>query len=110
MAQVTTVTLIDDLDGSATDDIQSVAFSYAGKSYVIDLAAGNRDALGVLLEPYVSAARRADRVPGSAPRPARQRAASDAQEIREWAKAHGVAVSQRGRIPAEVREQYLAAR
>lgn len=110
MAQVTTVTLIDDLDESAAGDVQSVLFSYAGKPYVIDLSAGNRAAFDALLEPYVSAARRADRAPSAAPRPARDRGASDAKAIRDWAKAKGIAVSERGRIPAEVREQYLAAR
>jgi hypothetical protein len=28
--------------------------------------------------------------------------------VREWAKAHGVKVSERGRISAEVLEQYAA--
>ena len=41
-----------------------------------------------------------DPVPASAPRPA---------EVREWARTHGLAVSDRGRIRADVVRQYLAA-
>jgi hypothetical protein len=33
----------------------------------------------------------------------------DSKLIRKWAEANGIAVSSRGRIPAEVVEQYRAA-
>jgi hypothetical protein len=39
-------------------------------------------------------------VPAAAPRPA---------EVREWARAHGLPVNDRGRISADVVRQYLAA-
>ncbi|MDO5727587.1 MAG: histone-like nucleoid-structuring protein Lsr2, partial [Bowdeniella nasicola] len=34
---------------------------------------------------------------------------SDAATIRVWAMANGIAISDRGRIPAEIREAYLRA-
>jgi hypothetical protein len=45
-------------------------------------------------------------------RPAEARTAASWQrsgDIRAWAKEHGLAVSERGRIPASVVEQYHAA-
>ena len=43
---------------------------------------------------------------GSSPLP---RTSSDTQKVREWARANGYEVSDRGRIPASVREAYDAA-
>jgi len=38
------------------------------------------------------------------------KATPPAAEVRVWAKRRGIAVAQQGRIPAQVMEQYLAAR
>ena len=38
------------------------------------------------------------------------KATPSAAEVRVWAKRRGIAVAQQGRIPAQVMEQYLAAR
>jgi hypothetical protein len=66
----------------------------------------NAAAFGKQLAPYIEHARKAGlaqpRRPG---RTNRQRSG----DIRAWAKEHGLAVSERGRIPASVLEQYQAA-
>src|SRR5689334_17836405 len=56
MAKQTTVTLIDDLDGSVAEE--QVEFAVDGRSYEIDLSAANSARLRDLLAPFVSAARR----------------------------------------------------
>lgn len=111
MAKQTTVTLIDDLDGSPADE--QVEFAVDGKSYEIDLSAANSAKLRDALAPFVSAARRAgggrrSSGGGSAPsRPAADREQN--QAIREWAQKQGMKISERGRIPSNVLEAYHAA-
>ena len=106
MAQKITVTLEDDLDGGPAD--QTVRFGLDGAEYEIDLSTSNATAFRELLAPYTARARKAGR--GLRSRPGRS--ASDRErsgEIRAWAKAQGIAVSDRGRIPASVIEQYQGA-
>jgi hypothetical protein len=106
MAQKKTVILEDDLDGGSADE--TVRFALDGAAYEIDLSTKHAKALRRKLEPFISHARRAGRGPR---RRAGQNAASRDRSdgIRAWAKAHGIAVSDRGRIPASVAEQYQAA-
>ncbi|PWD52039.1 hypothetical protein C8046_16700 [Serinibacter arcticus] len=108
MVQKTTVTYVDDLDDSVTDDVQSVTFAHEGRTYEIDLGAANREAFAELLGPYKTAGRRVGRAASSATTPARSKS-SDLAKIRAWAAAQGIAVNERGRISASVREQYEAA-
>ncbi|GMA33765.1 histone-like nucleoid-structuring protein Lsr2 [Litorihabitans aurantiacus] len=108
MVQKTTVTLIDDLDENITEDVQTVTFAHEGKTYEIDLGAENRQALDDALASYKAVARKAGRSTTS-PSPRRTRVASDAGAIREWAAANGIEVNDRGRIPANIREQFDAA-
>lgn len=108
MAQIQEIRLIDDLDGKEADE--TVEFGLDGKSYEIDLSAANASKLRDALAEFVSSARRAG---GRAKRavaaaPAR-RATVDREQnqaIREWARAHKMKVSDRGRIPSEVLEAY----
>ena len=108
MAQKIQVLLIDDLDGSEADG--TVRFGLDGTEYEIDLNAEHAQALRDALARYVQAARRAG---GGARRPARggRRAAGgvDSTEIREWAKAQGIEVKDRGRVPAELVARFRAA-
>jgi CHASE3 domain sensor protein len=106
MAQKVTVALEDDLDGSPADE--TVRFGFEGTTYEIDLSAKNARAFRAQLAPFIEHARRAGR------RPARREARTAAGrqlsgEIRAWAKEQGIAVSDRGRVPASVAEQYQAA-
>jgi hypothetical protein len=106
MAQKVTVVLEDDLTGGPAE--QTVRFALDGTDYEIDLSAKNAAAFGRQLAPYLEHARRA----GPATSRRSGRAAVGAQrsgDIRAWAKEHGLAVSERGRIPASVVEQYQAA-
>jgi hypothetical protein len=58
MAQKTIVQLVDDLDGTASDDIATVMFGLDGVSYEIDLTEGNASNFRKSLEEFVAAARR----------------------------------------------------
>jgi hypothetical protein len=109
MARQTTITLVDDLDGSEAEE--QVEFSVDGRSYEIDLSTINASRLRDVLAPFVSAARRtgARRAAATA---APARASSDRaqnQAIREWAIAQGMKVSERGRIPTNVLTAYHSA-
>jgi hypothetical protein len=104
MATKVTVTLEDDLDGGPADE--TVRFGVGGVEYEIDLNKKNARAFRKQLAPFVEHARRAGR--GQR----RSRTSSSRQrsgDIRAWAKEHGIAVSDRGRIPASVVDQHEAA-
>lgn len=107
MAQKVTVELVDDLDGTASDDISTVTFALDGASYEIDLSADNADQLRDTLADFVTAARRtggrikrAAGTPKSAARPAVDREQTKA--IRNWARQNGFELADRGRIPGDV--------
>ncbi|MBO0819053.1 MAG: Lsr2 family protein [Actinobacteria bacterium] len=106
MAQRVTVALEDDLDGGQADE--TVRFAFGGTDYEIDLSKKNAAAFRKKLAPFVEHARKAGR---AQPRRASRTAASRqrSSDIRAWAKDQGIAVSERGRIPANVVEQYQAA-
>lgn len=115
MASRTTVTLVDDLDGTEAE--QSVLFGLDGVDYEIDLSSVHAQALRDALAPYAWAARRiggrratrrpaASRSTGNGGGPVRARSTSG--EIRAWAVGHGVTLAERGRIPARVIEAFEA--
>jgi hypothetical protein len=105
MARKIQVVLEDDLSGGPADE--TITFALDGVSYEIDLSDANAAQLRDALRPYVAAARRSG---GRARRGsgATGGAGGEAAKIRAWAEANGIAVSARGRIPADVREKYEA--
>jgi hypothetical protein len=104
MAQKVTIALEDDLTGGPAE--QTVRFSFDGTDYEIDLNAKNAAAFSKQLAPYLEHARKTGRAqPRRSGRTASRQRSGD---IRAWAKEHGLAVSERGRIPASVLEQYRA--
>lgn len=107
MAQRVHIVLEDDLDGSAADE--TVTFGLDGASYEIDLSKKNAAKLRDALAGYVGAARRT--TGRSARRAGRGRGSSgaSASDVREWARSNGYEVSDRGRVPADVRAAYNAA-
>jgi hypothetical protein len=106
MAQKITVALEDDIDGGPADE--TVRFGLGGADYEIDLSRKNAAAFRRQLAPFIEHARRAGRGPRRRPgRTASSRERS--ADIRAWAKDQGITVSDRGRIPASVAEQYDAA-
>jgi hypothetical protein len=108
MATNVSVVITDDLDGS--QGAATVAFGLDGVSYEIDLGQPNRAALARALAPFIAAGRRVSRgsgrrrAPGPSGGPRVDRAA-----VRAWARETGLAVSERGRISADVMSQYEAA-
>jgi hypothetical protein len=113
MATQTTVTLVDDLDGSNADE--QVEFTVDGKSYAIDLSASNSQKLRDVFAPYISAARRSGgrrrsgAAHGTTARPTARTDREQNQAIREWAQKQGLKVSERGRISASVMDAFNAA-
>ena len=109
MAQKVVVELIDDLDGGKAEE--TVTFGLDGRSYHIDLSGKNARALRKAMAPFVGSARKvgATRQGRSAGRKATVRSGSSSQEIREWARAQGMQIADRGRIPADVTAQFRAA-
>lgn len=108
MAQKTQVILVDDVDGS--EATQTITFALDGVSYEIDLNDEHAAALRESLEEWTSKARRtAGRRSSGRRRSAGAASSGETQRIREWAREHGLEVSDRGRISAEVREAYEAA-
>jgi Lsr2 len=106
MAQKVTVVPEDDLTGGSAE--QTVRFAFEGTDYEIDLNVKNAAAFHQQLAPYLEHARRAGRAQPR--RPGRTAAGRQRSgDIRARAKEHGLAVSERGRIPAGVLEQYRAA-
>ena len=108
VAQKIQTLFIDDLDGSDAEG--TVRFGLDGTEYEIDLNAEHAQALRDALARYVNAARRAG---NGARRPARRgRSAAgglNSTEVREWAKAQGIEVKDRGRVPAELVVKFKAA-
>lgn len=110
MAQTVKIILEDDLDGGPADE--TVRFGLDGNSYEIDLSSANADELRGAIRPFVSKARRSSAGKGrGTARTATTRGSGnpDTPKIREWAKANGYNVSDRGRIHQEVQDAYYAA-
>jgi hypothetical protein len=106
MAQRVSVELEDDLDGGPADE--TLRFGIGGSEYEIDLSKKNASKFRRQIAPYIEHARKAGR--GQRRRPAHDASSRERSgDIRAWAKGHGIAVSERGRIPASVVQQYQAA-
>jgi hypothetical protein len=109
VAQKIQTLYVDDLDGSEADG--TVRFGLDGADYEIDLNAAHAQALRDALARYVAAARRAGAGARRPARSGRKAAASglNTTEVREWAKAQGIEVKGRGRVPAELVVKFKAA-
>jgi nucleoid-associated protein Lsr2 len=112
MAQKVVVQLVDDLDGTASDDITTVTFGLDGANYEIDLTANNAAKLRNQLDDFVTHARRTGgRVErGTSPKTAAPTANREqTRAVRKWARQNGYELSNRGRIPSNVIEAFEAA-
>ena len=105
MAQKVNIVLVDDLDG--TEATETVSFGLDGSSYEIDLNDANAAALREALGGYVGHARKV--TVGRRARKATVVSSTNTKDVREWAKAQGMEVSERGRISADVQQAYDAA-
>ncbi len=107
MAQRIHVLLIDDLDGGEATG--TVRFGLDGTEYEIDLSAAHGEELREALGRYIAHARRAGGTGGRSAARGRRGSAVDTAKVREWAKGQGIEVKDRGRVPADVVEQYKTA-
>ena len=99
---------INDLDGSDLGETaNTLSFAFDGKNYTIDLSDENAETFRQVITPYIEAG---SRVTGTRNKTPRARAGGgDTKAVREWARANGYDVSDRGRIPADVMDAYTAA-
>lgn len=112
MAQKVQVLLVDDLDGGEASE--TVSFALDGSNYEIDLSGKNAEELRDAFAKYVGSARKSGRATSSSSRSSSRRSGGgttsmdrdQAAAIRSWAKGKGLQVSDRGRIPATIIEQY----
>jgi hypothetical protein len=100
---------IHDIDGSAAEG--TACFGLDGTEYEIDLNAEHAEQLRDALAACVRAGWR---ISGGSRRPARGGRRGPASglnttEVREWAKAQGIEVKDRGRVPAELVVKFKAA-
>lgn len=104
MAQEHFVRLVDDLTGD--EAAETVAFALDGARYEIDLSVENAAKLRETLSVYIANGRRtpvrADGTPRRVTRADREQTAA----IREWARANGFTIGDKGRIPINVIEAY----
>ena len=109
MAQKVQTFLIDDLDGSEAEG--TVLFGLDGAQYEIDLSTDHAKELRTALARYIDAGRRVTGTARRAGQNGRKTPASSISntEVRTWAKAQGLEVKERGRVPADVLAQYRAA-
>ncbi len=112
MAQRVTTTYDCDLEGKHEGDVATRNFT-VGSAREIDLCAKHNAQFERALAPFVEASRRiSGRAPLQRRTPGYSRNTSvraRQHEIREWAKAQGRQLSDRGRIPVSVIQDYEAA-
>ena len=107
MARQVTLTLVDDIDGSQATE--TVSFGLDGRRYDIDLSTAHATQLRDALASYVAAARRGTGGTSRRRSPASSRPAEDREQtaaIRQWARANGQPVSDRGCISQAVLHAY----
>ncbi|WP_308160304.1 histone-like nucleoid-structuring protein Lsr2 [Mycolicibacterium goodii] len=136
VGKIVTVDYIDDLDGVPIDekDVDTVEFSYRGEDYTLVLTTKNGAQFNKDIARYIKAAKKAKANDGRIARktvrnrkpaegkaaPKRKAAARKAatpkvsatersRAIREWARANGHSVSERGRLSTEIIAAYEAA-
>ncbi|MFF4952818.1 Lsr2 family protein [Streptomyces chattanoogensis] len=105
MAQKIVTLYIDDLTGEEAQEAATHTFSLDGVSYEIDLGPESYEQMLQAFGPFIKASRKVGRTrkPSKATTGASR---DDSAAIRAWAKEAGYDVSDRGRVPADVREAY----
>lgn len=113
----TIVTIIDDFDDKVIDDglADTIDFTWEGAHYTIDLRPTNAEKFRKDMEKWLAAAtkvtgrRGRPRGTGSAssrPGTGSGRSKEELANIREWLKANGHEVNERGRIKSELLDLY----
>jgi hypothetical protein len=109
MTQKIQTFFIDDLDGSDAEG--AVLFGLDGTQYEIDLSTEHARELRAALGRYIEAGRSVTSTARRAGPSGRQTDANGTSNtaVRTWAKAQGIEVKDRGRIPAGILAQYRVA-
>lgn len=99
--------LVDDFDGTPLAlGASSTSFSINGAAYEIDLSPDNVERLRAALAPFIAAARRSGSPAGKSGKSGKASNPARLAAIREWARANGYTVSDRGRIASSVIEAF----
>lgn len=106
MAQRTQVTMVDDHDGTESDDVKTRHFGMDGIQYEVDLSDANWDELCRTVAAYVASARK---LTNHGKPIYRTVLTASPRTVRRWAIDNGHNVPARGRIPTEVNEAFAAA-
>jgi hypothetical protein len=109
MAQRIQVTLVCDVHDDETAATETVGFALDGSAYEIDVCERHAGELRDRLASYIGVARKRGGAAAGRARRKRTRGSGEAAAIREWARSKGIAVPERGRIPADIAGQYAAA-
>jgi hypothetical protein len=103
------VTLVDDYidDGATVADAGTITFGLEGKNYEIDLSKASATKLRGQFAPWINKARPVGgkRKP-PAPATASRLSPDELQARREWAKANGYTVADKGRIAREILDAF----
>jgi len=111
------VDVIDDLDGKPVDPEEVVQVEFAlklpgtrkAREYVLDLRPSNLNKFEQAIGKYVEAATEVRGMTRTQTSSAKGAPSEQLQAIREWARAQGYEVSDRGRIAQNIVEEYEAA-
>jgi len=115
MAKTTRVVLTCDLHGDSTEAVTTIRMDNGTARYELDLCQSHFDELtgaGRRLRPRRrtagarSTTKAANKAAATTGR--RRRGAQDTTTVREWARANGHTVSDRGRIPGHILEAFTA--
>lgn len=111
MAKKTVIKVIDDIDGAEldSDNYETVRWSIDGKQYEFDSSPANAEAFRDHVATYVAASRSVRAADRQRRTGAAKNSSSNPQKVRAWAAENGISVSDRGRIPADIQDQYDAA-
>lgn len=110
MAQKVQTLFIDDIDGGEAEG--TVRFGLDGMDYEIDLSAAHSKELRKAAAKYIAAGRKVggpSRRRGSAAGRKNSGGGPTPSEVREWAKAQGIEVRDRGRVPTDLVVKFQAA-
>ena len=102
-----------DLCGATTEDATAVTLGWGREQWELDLCPTHNAELSAQFDTWTANARRTGTNRGGGSGGGRRTAtfgtSTDANAIREWAKANGHKVGEKGRIAADVRAAYEAA-
>jgi Lsr2 len=101
--------LVDAFDSTSTEDVRTVTFGLDGVFYEIDLTPRNAERLRKHFREFIPHARKiargSTRGDGSVRRKRKART-EKMKMIREWARANGHYLAERGRMPTRVVEEF----